>query len=87
MQICGQILSMQFWFEPISAPISWSPLSVRKTVISQQKEFWPILSFPLSRSQSPHTESEYALALYASQKEWILDCHNDSETDLSHFLS
>ena len=86
MQICAQILGMQFWFEPIFAPISSSQLPVKKTVISQT-EFWPILSFLLSPNQSPHTESEYALALCASQKEWILDRHNDSETVLSHFLS
>ena len=47
--------------------------------LSWQLEFWTILNFPLSLNQSSHTESEYALALCASQMEWILGCYNDSE--------
>ena len=76
---CGFSFS-PFWH--LSADLSY----IKKNVISQL-EFWPILSFPLSPSQSPHTESEYALALCPSQTEWILGCHNYSEMALSHFLS
>ena len=44
-------------------------ISKKKEFISGQSEFLPILSFPLSPNQSPHTESEYALALCPSQTE------------------
>ena len=68
----AQILRIQFKFQPIFTPTSW---------------FWPILRFPLSPNHRPHTESEYAVALCASQTERILGCHNDTQMALSHILS